>query len=406
MSGSTQMLLEDATYSLQRIVTCDSVLSPSDRAFVRWILPDSPTPCLREMADEAEDKFNAAGSRSHHEIAVLGFAVDSSPNEPISTVLGDGLSWLCGRNYVIAGEFAPFFADTVALLGITLAARRLGGSHKHQVAEWIKRFAPKAARLPALEAWQLAVLSVALRVLNFDDVALLNDPSVADVRTAMRAKLLLGCGAEEAEQDKSLTIRSLCRGDVPSPSPVRAAIRLASLAWIRRAIPTTVLDLDRNSTVEGVVAILKRVPAGLRRWCWEEKARTRNGEARKWHIDNEYQVQDALYYLLAPMYPDLKDEENLPSIAQRKPRADLFLPSLRLVVEVKFLRQRDAFTKIVEEMAADASLYLANDRKYVGIVAFVWDDSRRTEEHPKLIEGLNRIAGILATVVVPRPGRM
>ena len=405
MSDTAQILLEDAAASLLRIIARDSGLSPSDRAFVRWLLPDLPGTNLRELAVEAEMQFKSAGSRSYHEIAVLGFASHSIPIDSASPVLMDGLQWLCGRNYEIAGEFAPFFADSVALLGIALAARHLGKIHEHEVAKWMKGFAPKAALLPALDPWQLSVLVVALQILNLSDVSLPKDPSAADVRTAMRGKALLDCAAEgEVERDESLTIESLRRCDVPKPSPVRAATRLAALAWIRRAAPITALD--QKASVEGVVAILERVPSGLRRWCWEEKARTRNGVARRWHIDNEYQVQDALYYLLAPMYPDLKDEENFPSVGQKKPRADLFLPALRLVIEVKFLRQRDPFTKVVEEIAADASLYLANDRKYTGIVAFVWDDSQRTEEHAKLIEGLGRITGIFATVVVPRPGRM
>ena len=266
-------------------------------------------------------------------------------------------------------------------------------------------FAPKAALLPALDSWQLAVLSASLRVLNIDDIVPPGGAETSDVRIAFRARSLLGPAVEdEATRDESFTIKSLRCNDIPSPSPPRAANSASGPRMDPPGFPTA--PLGRGATVEGVVGILNRFSAGLRRWCWEKKVRTRNAEARKWHIDNEYQVQDALYFLLAPMYPDLKDEENFPSVAQKKPRADLFLPSLRIVIEVKFLRKRDPFTKIVDEIAADASLYLANNRNYAGIVAFVWDDSRRTEEHPKLIEGLSRISGILATVVVSRPGRM
>ena len=106
------------------------------------------------------------------------------------------------------------------------------------------------------------------------------------------------------------------------------------------------------------------------------------------------------------MFPDLKDEEYFPSLGQKQPRADLFIPSVKLIIEVKFLRQIDKVTKVIDELGSDASLYLSAGADYSGIIAFVWDDSRRIEEHPLLREGLRRIRGILAAVIVSRAGRM
>ena len=106
------------------------------------------------------------------------------------------------------------------------------------------------------------------------------------------------------------------------------------------------------------------------------------------------------------MFPDLKDEEYFPSIGQKQPRTDLYIPSMKLIIEVKFLRSTDTMTKIIDELASDASLYLSAGTDYSGIIAFVWDDSRRIEEHSLLREGLRRIRGILAAVIVSRPGRM
>jgi REase_DpnII-MboI len=89
-----------------------------------------------------------------------------------------------------------------------------------------------------------------------------------------------------------------------------------------------------------------------------------------------------LWAVLAPAFPDLEDEENLPSIGHKKPRADLGIPSLQTIIEVKFLRasgQRPC-AQIIEEIAADSSLYLSKPSAYDNIVAFVWDDcASRTE---------------------------
>ena len=82
-------------------------------------------------------------------------------------------------------------------------------------------------------------------------------------------------------------------------------------------------------------------PRRLRKWTWETEPRTTNGTARQWHIDHEYHVQNLLWVLLAPIFPDLDDEQYLTKIGQKNPRADLYIPSMRIIVEVKFLRSGD-----------------------------------------------------------------
>jgi hypothetical protein len=104
----------------------------------------------------------------------------------------------------------------------------------------------------------------------------------------------------------------------------------------------------------------------------------------------------------------IDDEENMPSIGHKKPRADLGIPSLRTIVEVKFLRDRGqrGFAKIIDEIAADASLYLSRTSDYDNIIAFVWDDCAQTEQHHELKSGIEQIKGISAAIVLPRPSSM
>ena len=146
----------------------------------------------------------------------------------------------------------------------------------------------------------------------------------------------------------------------------------------RRSTPVIVPD---RITVADVIDLLNRVSAGLRRWTWEDKAQTRGGEARRWHIDHEYHVQNLLYFLLAPIFPDIQDEEYFQSLGQKQPRTDLFIPSMKLIIEAKFLRQDDKITKIIDEIAADTSLYLTKGTDYAGVIPFVrlcenWDVSK------------------------------
>jgi len=159
-------------------------------------------------------------------------------------------------------------------------------------------------------------------------------------------------------------------------------------------------------SLEDVSKLLKRVPAGLRRWTWEEKSRTQGGKPRQWYIENEYHVQNLLYFLLAAVFADIREEEYTRSVGQKKPRVDLEIPSLKLVIEIKFWYRRDRPQKIIGEIAEDTSLYLAEGSPHEQMIAFIWDDSRRTEEHDLLESGIKTLPGIFDVVIVSRPGCM
>jgi hypothetical protein len=159
-------------------------------------------------------------------------------------------------------------------------------------------------------------------------------------------------------------------------------------------------------SLEDVSKLLKRVPAGLRRWTWEDKSRTLNGQPRQWYIDNEYHVQNLLYFLLAAVFPDIREEEYTRSVGQKKPRVDLEIPSLKLVIEIKFWYRKDNPQKIIGEIAEDTSLYLAQGSPHEQMIAFIWDDSRRTEEHDLLESGIKTLPGIFDVVIVSRPASM
>jgi CheY-like chemotaxis protein len=170
---------------------------------------------------------------------------------------------------------------------------------------------------------------------------------------------------------------------------------------------TSILASGREGTIESVSRLLHRVSAGLRRWTWESKGRTGPSSApRMWHIDNEYHVQNFLWFLLSPLFPDLKDEEYTPGVGQLHPRADICIPHLNLVIEVKFWRQKVTASKLIEQIGADASVYLSASSPFKNIIAFIWDDAAQSEQHDFLIQGLKQINGVVDAIVVPRPSGM
>jgi hypothetical protein len=185
----------------------------------------------------------------------------------------------------------------------------------------------------------------------------------------------------------------------------QAALRLSALDWARGRA----LDMDLHAlTVADVVQLLRNVPRVFLRWTWEDKARTnrRGAEPRKWHIENEYHVQSLLFTVLKPIFPELDEEKYLASTGRYQPRADLCLPSLQLLIEVKHWYLGGSVKELTEQVASDHSLYLRPDSPYRSMIAVIWDDGARTEEHAEFEKGLLGLTNMRAVIFISRPSKM
>ena len=74
-------------------------------------------------------------------------------------------------------------------------------------------------------------------------------------------------------------------------------------------------------------------------------------------FQSEYDVQDLLHALLRPWVADIRPEEFTPSYAGSSTRMDFLLPTHRLVLELKFVRDRQHGRKIGDEFIVDIEHY-------------------------------------------------
>src|SRR3546814_11929803 len=128
-----------------------------------------------------------------------------------------------------------------------------------------------------------------------------------------------------ADSDFASQLLSRVKSDVDD-DPEQAALDLAAFHYLAQGAAQ--IDL-RAPSLDDVGLLLRRLPPGLRRWTWDEQKKTPNSTAQKWAVENEYHFQNLLCAVLAPVLPDLRDEEWLASVGQKKPRADLVVPSLQ-----------------------------------------------------------------------------
>jgi len=91
-----------------------------------------------------------------------------------------------------------------------------------------------------------------------------------------------------------------------------------------------------------VSAILSRFEAAMKRWrCDSDKLKN----PIRWPIVSEREVQDILYLVLRSYFDDLIDEEAMPKFGHKFHKPDFAIPSLRLLIEVKYAYQKDDFKK-------------------------------------------------------------
>lgn len=405
MSTVQTILLDDARHILVRDISPVVGRKDLHEAFAAWLVPSSIDGLSIDGAVEAALKATGA-ERNYQHVAVLGLAtqVKSLSNSEMDT-FASGLQWLVGREPVVGGTPMGFCMDPMALAAFMVGAGAMGDSDiTEKVSLWIQRCRLATARGPGLGNWQECMVGIVGAHAGIVWKQEGNDDShAAEVRVALRSR---GIGGSQSSIDiDEVEVLNLIRSESSTGLGLaHATIRLAALDWIRRVRP--VADL-RTVTVKDICNILRRLPSGLKKWTWEEKKRTKTSPApRKWYVDNEYHVQNILSLLLAPIFPDLVDEDATPKVGPVQPRADIGIPSLRVIVEAKFMRSTDAPKGIIEQIAEDASLYLVAGSKYDLMIPFVWDDSCRTEYHHEMIRGLRQIDGVIDAVIVSKPGSM
>jgi hypothetical protein len=122
---------------------------------------------------------------------------------------------------------------------------------------------------------------------------------------------------------------------------------------------------------------------------------TRRSEGAVLKLDSEAAVQDAVYLILRPWVPDLVSESPTEKSGNRFTVRDFCSPSLRLVIEAKFVRDKQHGKNISKELHDDIEVYRHNTWSDT-ILFFIYDpdsnipderELRRTIEQSRSYDG-------------------
>jgi REase_DpnII-MboI len=391
MVSMTLPTLQDVRRSLLAEVNLARDLPCHVGAFRAWTLDQKAA--LEAAVSEAE-AFTGQARHPEH-VAALGFgAAVGLLNEGQRNILREELEHLRGRAFFIAGRPRRFEVDGISLLGVALGAK---SEKSDEAQKWCRDILGKSLNELGSDLWHQGLVRLALVVLGDKNLTV----KPAELAVVAAAKGLRSSSQAIDEEAWSAAVQSCPLENQSGLDAVRLAvfdIIAGRLGQVRLASPTRA-DL---------IALLRNVSRGFKRWPYEEKPRTAKSEITRWEVENEYHVQSLLWVILAPVFPDVDDEENLPSIGHANPRADLAVPSLRTLIEVKYIRKpgQTGFKAVMDEIASDTGLYLSKSNDFDTIIAVVWDDCAQTEQHYELQSGIEQLNGVTAAIILSRPSHM
>ena len=364
------------------------------KAFTWWMR--GQTGWEKSILDTASASVGAARLPDH--AAAAGFAwLSSGQSQAEAEPIRDCLAWLAERRYFLPGRPFTLERDGVAVLGLSLAIRVLPDVTSPR--QWLDAFIAEALKTLPADTWEGSLMSAARIVLHPAEEAALLPTLKGEIAVALCERRLIGSYVGGGDAARV----ALSRMDGLDEGPAKAAVLLVALGrMLKDSIPARLANIE----IKDVCKIVQGLPRAMKRWVWDETKKTPLSAPGRWDIENEYHLQSLLWSVFAPIFDDLDDEEYVKSLGQLHPRADLAIPSLCLIIEAKFIRPGTSFTKIIGEIAQDVSIYLRSDTPWRHLIAVVWDDGARTEEHHEFLAGLRKLPGVADAVVIPRPARM
>ena len=335
-------------------------------------------------------------------IATIGYELGDAPPGVQATarsMLATGLQRLMARNPF--ADRLTFVRNPAQVVGIGLAAHAMAADLP-RFSDWLaetlgdERLQPSGRFQALLYEHVRALLTgrmASVEIRQGDDVTVL----------ALRYWMSLAGTARPPDADERHELQQRVVSEALRTNPGQLSVPRAALTY--QAV-TTILDASISQAVlsqSHLVTILTRFEPAMHRWRWDD---SKLQHPIRWEISSEREVQDILWLMLRPVFDDLVDEETLAKMGHASYRADFGIPSLGVLIEVKYVRKSSDFKEIEQQVMVDSVAYLPGTTAYKEIVVFIYDASASVQEHSTAAAALRRLESVSDVVIVSRPSQL
>jgi len=377
----------------------------TDSLLARYFLGSTPVPGLSQESrwlstawlEENHDRLGQAPV-----VAAIGYGLAGAlPGAQASarTVLLSGLRRLMSRNPF--ADRLTFVYDLPQVVGIGLAAQAVADDLPG-FTEWLSgilqdgRLQP-SGRFQALLREHVHILltgqTAAVHTQQDDDVSVL----------ALRYWMASAGTAHPPDTAEHRELQNRIASEALRTDLAQLPVSRITLIY---CVVTGILDASIDQAIlsrSHLVTILSRFEAAMRRWRCDDDTVT---HPIQWPVTAEREVQDILWLMLRPVFDDLVAEEVLPMLGHSTYRADFGIPSLGILIEVKYARKSGDFKEIEKQVLEDSVAYLNGVTAYKEIVVFIYDESASVQEHDTTAAALCGIDRISDVIIVSRPSQL
>lgn len=337
-------------------------------------------------------------------LAAVGYALRPTSTASVGALpqIQDGLNRLRLRDQF--RDRISFLHNPSILTGVTLAVVAVRDDVP-DIGTWLVGLL-NDPRLVPTDLYHALVQKHALAILGAGTVHPINIDSLTGPGELALACWMLVQGTARLDNPAAgATLHARALRAAMSCDPASVSISQAALlTWAVDHVTTTSIDQAILSR-QHLSLVLGRFEAAMRRWRWD-LAEGRKKDPIRWPITAEREVQDILYIILRSVFDDVVDEETLPKFGHGSTRADFGIPSLRVLIEVKYARSGSDFKDIEQEIMIDSVAYLQKTELYKEIVAFIYDASAAVEHHDVTRRALLEIPVISDVLIVSRPATL
>jgi hypothetical protein len=374
-----------------------------DGMFARYVVSGVGSTVRRWNSDLCANSWERQLHDSHFafpSVAALGYQVYRDPSAEIATLFCNAVAILRQRDVYPEDRLSFVFFPT-ALVGIALGSVAAGPNE--EILEWLNltvRNRPavdRSAFADTVDLWAQAVISREPR-----RVAAVEHPrdllESAAIVVGQRKGLLESDVSGASANAGAAILSDLLATRVEVDAKEAAVLWAAATYVVSSSISELVLSKDKISS------LLRTFPSAMRRWRWDPDTLK---DPVRWVIREEREIQDILWLMLRPIVDDLVDEEPLQKVGHASTRSDFGIPSMRLLIEVKYARRASDFKTIEGEIVVDSFRYLSSHRHiYDRILVFIYDASSSVQEHEITRSALLRDERITDVVIVSRPSQL